>query len=105
MKPTKIYEVTPREWDEADARYIDPYDMRPSDPIDHPDHYTRGEIETWDYIASSHPDGGKLYFDGTIKKYMDRWPHKKKPLEDLRKAKAFLDKLIEAELANPTVVK
>ena len=112
VKLTNITDATPEEWNQAAAaHYIDPYDMHadqpnsPVDDVDHPPHYTNGVIETWDYIAGSQPDKGKGYFDGSVKKYMARWPYKNAPLKDLRKARAFLDKLIEAELASPTVVK
>jgi|TARA_B110000444_G_scaffold7262_1_gene6567 hypothetical protein len=112
VKLTKITDATPKEWNQAAAaHYVDPYDMpadqpsSPADDVTHPPHYTNGVIETWDYIAGSQPDNGKGYFDGSVKKYMARWPYKNAPLKDLRKAKAFLDKLIEAELAHPTVIK
>lgn len=108
----KTTDATPEEWNQAAAaHYTDPYDMFDSqtkstaDDVEHPAHYTKGAIETWDHIASSQPDNGKGYFDGSVKKYMDRWPYKEAPLKDLRKARAFLDKLIEAELAHPTVIK
>lgn len=62
------------------------------DKIKHPDHYTRG-IEMWDY-AYSH---GMSFFEGNIIKYVTRWRHKN-GIEDLHKAKQYLDKLIEQEL-------
>ncbi len=56
-----------------------------------PDHYKDG-IETWDYIASHKMD----YIQGNIIKYVTRF-RKKNGLEDLKKAKAYLDKLIQLE--------
>jgi len=55
------------------------------------EHY-RTTIQHWDYVLAN--DLG--YFEGQITKYVTRW-RKKNGLEDLRKARHFLDKLIESE--------
>lgn len=60
------------------------------DPIEKPMHYNLG-IETSKYIKSWNMD----YFSGNIIKYVTRAPHKGKLLEDLRKARWYLDRLIE----------
>ena len=60
-----------------------------SDPVKHPKHYTNG-IEMWDY-AYSH---GLDFFEGNILKYITRWKDKN-GIQDLYKAKAYLDRLIE----------
>jgi len=60
-----------------------------SDPVNHPKHYTQG-IEMWEYSYSHNLS----FFEGNIIKYVTRWKHKG-GLEDLKKAKAYLDKLIE----------
>lgn len=57
----------------------------------HPLHYNNG-IEAWDYIAS-HDMG---FLEGNVVKYITRYKHKN-GLEDLKKAKQYLDKLIELE--------
>ena len=62
---------------------------RKSDPVNHPEHYTQG-IEMWEYSYSHNLS----FFEGNIIKYVTRWKHKG-GLEDLKKAKAYLDKLIE----------
>jgi hypothetical protein len=54
-----------------------------------PAYYTRG-IETWEYI-NSHKLG---YMEGNIIKYVTRYQHKN-GLEDLYKARNYLNKLIE----------
>ena len=46
----------------------------------------------WDY-AHSH---GLDFFEGNIVKYVTRWRHKN-GLQDLQKAKMYLDKLINLE--------
>lgn len=52
-------------------------------------HYA-GKMQHWDYVVSN----SLGYFEGQITKYVTRW-RKKNGLEDLHKAKHFLDKLIE----------
>ena len=53
-------------------------------------HYKSKAIQPWDYIAAN--DLG--YFEGNIVKYVSRWKDKG-GLDDLRKARHYLDKLIE----------
>ena len=64
-----------------------------SDPIN-PKYYKKG-IETTKYILS-HDLG---FCEGNIIKYVTRWRHKN-GMEDLLKAKQYLDKLIEHETKN-----
>tara|TARA_R100001230_G_C5680211_1_gene186926 strand:+ start:1898 stop:2104 length:207 start_codon:yes stop_codon:yes gene_type:complete len=59
------------------------------DNVKHPEHYTQG-IEMWEYASSHNLD----FFEGNIIKYVTRWKHKN-GIEDLLKAKQYLDKLIE----------
>jgi len=60
----------------------------------HPNHYNRG-IEMWDYAHSQNLD----FFEGNIVKYVTRWKDKN-GIEDLKKAKQYLDKLIELNEGN-----
>lgn len=57
------------------------------------DHYKNQDIQPWDFIASA----GLDFFEGNIVKYVCRWM-KKWGIEDLRKARHYLDKLIEIEM-------
>ena len=59
-----------------------------NDNIKHPNHYTQG-IEMWDYSYSQ----GLDFFEGNVIKYVTRWRHKN-GIEDLYKAKQYLDRLI-----------
>ena len=54
-----------------------------------PDYYTKG-IETIDYIISHSMN----YLEGNLVKYVTRYKHKN-GLEDLLKAKSYLDRLIK----------
>lgn len=56
------------------------------------DHYKTSRIQPWDYIAANELD----FFQGSIVKYVSRF-RDKNGLEDLKKARHFLDKLIEIE--------
>lgn len=59
--------------------------------VEHPSHYNKG-IEVWDFIISHDMD----FMTGNIVKYVARFKHKN-GIEDLKKAKFYLDKLIEVE--------
>jgi len=59
-------------------------------PID-PPHYQRGSIQVWDFIADQNLD----FFTGNIVKYVCRAGHKDDKIQDLKKAKAYIDKYIE----------
>ena len=63
-----------------------------SDDVNHPDHYTFGNIEVWDALYDWF---GPDYFKGNIVKYIVRSGKKgEDALKDLKKAKAYLDELI-----------
>lgn len=55
------------------------------------EHY-KGKMQHWDYAASNNLD----YFAGCITKYITRWKLKN-GIEDLYKARHFLNKYIELE--------
>lgn len=61
-----------------------------SDVINHPQHYTQGTIETWDYIVSQKMG----YLEGNVCKYISRYRYKN-GLQDLLKARAYLNRLIK----------
>lgn len=72
-----------------------------SDNVNHPSHYTAGDIECIDAInASMSPDEYRGYLKGNVIKYLWRYRLKKgDPLEDIRKAQWYLTKL-EKSLSN-----
>ncbi|MFC5468428.1 DUF3310 domain-containing protein [Cohnella suwonensis] len=72
-----------------------------SDVVNHPDHYTTGKIECIDAIeaATEGLDGFEGMLTGNTLKYLWRWK-KKNGVEDLRKARWYLDKLIERQEAS-----
>lgn len=60
--------------------------------VNHPKHYNSGKIEVIEYLK----DQGiaEDFCIGNVIKYVSRHKHKGKPLEDLEKAKWYLDYLI-----------
>ena len=66
------------------------------DSVNHPAHYTAGGIECIDAIAAAltcQTDPMRAWLTGQVLKYMWRWPLKN-GLEDLKKARFYLDRLI-----------
>ncbi len=68
--------------------------------VDHPAHYNTGSIEVIDAI-----EDWKLGFHlGNVVKYIARSPHKDNELDDLRKARWYLERYIsKAEEKLPTL--
>lgn len=67
------------------------------DPVNHPAHYEKGDVECIDAIrASMTEEAFNGYLKGNVLKYIWRYESKGKPAEDLRKAQWYLNKLIES---------
>lgn len=66
-----------------------------TDMVNSPDHYNHGKVECIEYLKDNMPfEAYTGYLEGNCKKYLHRWRYKKKPLEDLRKSRWYLDRLI-----------
>lgn len=66
------------------------------DVVDNPYHYNRKGIECIQAIeASMSEEEFKGYLKGNVLKYVWRYTYKGRPLEDLKKARWYLDKLIK----------
>lgn len=63
------------------------------DPVNHPSHYTKGGIETIDFIMAKNLS----YELGNVVKYVSRAQFKGEYLQDLEKAKWYLDHAIQRE--------
>ena len=69
-----------------------------SDPVNHPSHYTYGKFEVIDVIEDAviHAPGPKQAgLQWNILKYLLRLWHKGNPVQDAKKARFYLDRLIE----------
>lgn len=79
-------------------RFADPLQDDPvlekQDTVNHPPHYNTGKLECIDAIeASMSVEEFKGYLKGNALKYLWRYNYKGKPLEDLKKAQWYLNKL------------
>ena len=84
-----LNEVTPEQWDRVGKH---------NDPVNQPSHYTHGDIECIDAIDAMLGHEGSLYhYEAQILKYVWRWRYKG-GVESLRKARFFLDRLIDKEV-------
>ncbi len=62
-----------------------------ADMVNNPPHYNQGKIEVFDFIK----DQKLNYAEGCVVKYVSRYKYKGTPLQDLEKAKWYLEKLIK----------
>ena len=68
------------------------------DEIEHPSHYTQGKIEVIDFLI----DQDMNFMAANAVKYLCRYRFKGNPVQDLKKARWYLDRLIkEVEMAQP----
>ena len=70
------------------------------DMVNSPPHYNQTGIECIHAISAATDKGFKYYLQGNVMKYLWRFDYKDKPLEDLQKAKWYLDRLIEEVMAD-----
>jgi len=75
---------------------FEPADIPYNDVVNHPSHYTQGNIEVIDFILDQKLD----YMEGNVVKYVSRYKHKN-GLEDLKKAQWYINKLVN-EYGNAT---
>jgi len=66
-------------------------DSMSKEKVNHPSHYNQGKIEVIDAIE----DWDLNFCEGNVIKYVARHRHKAEPLEDLKKAKWYLERLID----------
>ncbi len=66
-----------------------------SDPVDHPSHYSQGPIECIEAIQSALGlEGFKDFLRGQVIRYIWRGPHKENYMEDIKKARWYIERLI-----------
>ena len=92
-----IDDATPSEWDTL--RSLNSLSIRKPkkvDPVEQPDHYNKGAIEAIEAIKASMPTNEfNGYLKGNALKYLWRYDYKGKPMEDLRKCRWYIDRLIK----------
>ena len=96
-KQKSLDDVTPEEWNKVSKTFTGKL-FHPEDshnPVTQPDHYNKGAIEAIEAIkASMHPQEYKGYLKGNCLKYLWRYEYKN-GVEDLRKARVYLEWLIK----------
>jgi len=99
-----IDDATPEQWNEVNkaktayGKLYHPEDKHTINPVTKPQHYNKGGIEAIDYIKQQLGAGFKHYCAGNVMKYVHRHEYKN-GVEDLRKARVYLDWLIK-EIVN-----
>lgn len=68
-----------------------------ADMVHHPSHYNFKSMECKDIISimTEGLEGEEAYYMGAIVKYLYRYPKKGKTVEDLNKAKTYIDMIIK----------
>ncbi len=74
-----------------------------ADNVNKPPHYNQSGIECIDAIQAATGDGFEYYLQGNIIKYLWRYRYKN-GIEDLKKAQWYLNKLIEVNDADQSVL-
>lgn len=70
--------------------------MAKNDPVNHPSHYTQGDIECIDAIEASMTfESFCGYLKGNAQKYLWRYENKGTLIQDLQKAQWYISKLID----------
>ena len=74
-----------------------------ADNVNKPPHYNQSGIECIDAIQAATGDRYEYYLQGNILKYLWRYRYKN-GIEDLRKAQWYLNKLIEVNDADQSIL-
>jgi hypothetical protein len=106
------HDVELSEWDEPNdhpvygqSRLGESYSNLINTMVDHPPHYNNGHIECIEAIeAMLTPDEFIGYLRGNSLKYRWRFRYKKKPIEDLRKARWYEERLLKFLMENQDVL-
>ena len=61
----------------------------------HPSHYNMTSRETIETIKDLTGTGFKGFLAGSVIKYLGRYPYKDNPLQDLKKCRWYIEKLIK----------
>jgi hypothetical protein len=82
-----------KEWEDTKG-----FNIPTEDVVNHPSHYTAGRIECIDALESATTglQGIEAVCTANAIKYLWRWKHKN-GVQDLKKAKWYIDKLIQTE--------
>ena len=92
-----IDDATAADWDRISKKSQQRqqwWDNTKHDVVEKPAHYNNGAIEAIDYIKQQLGENFYAYCEGNVHKYIHRYSYKN-GVEDLRKARWYLDRMIE----------
>ena len=81
-------------WAADEEKLLEEFYADKADMVNSPPHYNQAGIECIDAIQAATDEGYGYYLQGNIIKYLWRYRYKN-GVEDLKKAKWYLEKLIE----------
>lgn len=102
--PLEIYKIVPNSEQPDDAEHLGCPPISGETAVERPSHYTSGGIECIDAMKAmlAGYEQAKIvtkfywhFLSGQVFKYLWRWPLKERPLQDLKKARWYLDRLID----------
>ena len=107
-----IDSITVQEWNKMGYKTVGDEDNEPNDHplygdykydnVHRPEHYNTGSLEFDAIKGMLNHDEYIGYLRGNALKYMWRFRYKKSPIEDLRKARWYEERLISYMLENPS---
>ena len=89
LRPTKECQ----QWDAQSQSYVEVGTLHENEEVTNPKHYVGLGISPLEYITANELD----FLEGNVVKYVTRYPHKG-GVNDLLKARTYLEKLIEREV-------
>tara|TARA_R110000824_G_scaffold323982_1_gene510947 strand:- start:480 stop:788 length:309 start_codon:yes stop_codon:yes gene_type:complete len=93
-------------WDKENQDLVSLYNKSKVDLVNHPPHYNKGKYETIEVIDDAIDEAPTTqigYSQGNVIKYVLRMWHKGKALEDAKKAKWYLEKVINLLESNKRI--
>lgn len=103
VAPLNGVEPDQETWNEMRENMLEADSPSENTAVEHPSHYTSGGMECIDAMKAmlAGYEQAKIvtkfywhFLSGQVLKYLWRWPLKECPLQDLKKARWYLDKLI-----------
>lgn len=99
-----LYEALPSDYyylylinNDSGENFYYPKYLFDADMVNHPSHYNYKSMECKDIIdvMCEGLNGSEAYYMGAIVKYLYRYPKKNNSVEDLQKAKTYIDMIIK----------
>lgn len=87
-----IVHISEMEYKELQEEHIDNMtNVGKFDPVNKPEHYNKHQLQPWDVAAAWDLD----FFCGNVLKYIYRHKYKGNPIQDLEKARQYIERKID----------